>query len=736
MAERNVQQYGFDDVEVVLPGTVANPEARVDPNIFRCTLQNVPQTEDLLKKSRLPLAVTLHPFRDIKNLNIIQTTNIVRCRFCRTYINPYVTLPDHRHWRCNLCSRNNDLPDDFCWDPVAKTFGDPRNRPEIRHATVEFIAPSEYMLRPPQPPLYAFILDVSANAIQSGYLQSFAEQLLINLDHLPGEDRAQVAFVGVDSCLHFFTFNTEKGTMKEMIVDDAEDPFLPTIAGILVPLKKSKELVRTFIKQIPSLFTVGPTSQGNCLGAALNMIHQLIAEVGGRISVFQCSMPTVGAGSLHPRENAAENDNSQNFLPATDFYKSLSLECTGHQIAMDLFTFNTQYADLASLTEIAKFSTGCVYHFPNFNIYNDDFQRKRFEKIFNRYLTRKIGFEAVLRIRTSRGLALSGFNGNFFVRSPDLLAYANCNPDSALAAQVTIEEKLPQVVCFQSALLYTSSKGDRRIRVHTMCLPTTPELLQLYNHFDLKATISFVAKMGAERSMAGTSLADSREAIVNAVVDSLGSYQKALSRGTGLLAPRGGHLRLYPSMALALLKHKAFSSSKSIKVDERIASMMMIRFSPLEQILSDIYPKLYRLNELAIEPSSPGYDSEDTWPRPLPLSFEHIQRDGVYLMEAGNELFLYLGANSDPSFVRNLFGCSYEEIDQNSFEEQDNDISQRVFHFFKHVTALKFYVGPLIIVKEHSPLREVFIRRLVDDRSESSHSYVEFLQHLKREISA
>lgn len=38
------------------------------------------------------------------------------------------------------------VPDDFCWDPVTKTFGDPTARPEIRHATVEFIAPAEYMV--------------------------------------------------------------------------------------------------------------------------------------------------------------------------------------------------------------------------------------------------------------------------------------------------------------------------------------------------------------------------------------------------------------------------------------------------------------------------------------------------------------------------------------------------------------------------------------------------------------
>ena len=38
------------------------------------------------------------------------------------------------------------VPEEFLYDPVTKTWGDPFARPEIRSATVEFIAPSEYMV--------------------------------------------------------------------------------------------------------------------------------------------------------------------------------------------------------------------------------------------------------------------------------------------------------------------------------------------------------------------------------------------------------------------------------------------------------------------------------------------------------------------------------------------------------------------------------------------------------------
>jgi protein transport protein SEC24 len=69
-----------------------------------------------------------------------------------------------------------------------------------------------------------------------------------------------------------------------------------------------------------------------------------------------------------------------------------------------------------------------------------------------------------------RGLAIHTFHGNFFVRSTDLLSLPNVNPDAGFGMQVSIEESLSDVqnVCFQAALLYTSSKGMK-----LLCFPVS-----------------------------------------------------------------------------------------------------------------------------------------------------------------------------------------------------------------------------------------------------------------------
>ncbi|CAG9530556.1 unnamed protein product [Cercopithifilaria johnstoni] len=731
MQERDLMKYGTDDEEIALPPTVCNPDARCNPSIFRCTLSSVPQTQELLKKSRLPFGLTLQPFRDMKNLNIIQTSSIVRCRYCRAYINPYIYLPDSLHWKCNICYRVNDLPDDFNWDPATKSFGEPTHRPEIKNSTVEFIAPSEYMLRPPQPAVYVFVMDISQNAVETGYLYTFTEQLLIALEQLPGDERTMLGFIGVDSAVHFFQFR-EKSSPQQLIVEEYNNIFLPVNYGLLVNLRKNVDVIRLFIQSLPALYESN-SSTSCCLGAALTAAHQLIADIGGRITVLLTMIPDLGPGALKSREDPNQRAASEvpNLCPANDYYKRLALECTGHQIAVDLFLMNSQYSDLSTLADMSKFSTGCVFHFPNYHINHDHLQVKRFQKQLNRYLIRKIGFEAVLRIRCTKGLSLHTFYGNFFVRSTDLLAMANVNPDSAIAAQVQMEENLIGIntACFQAAVLYTSSRGDRRIRIHTLCLPVTKDLSAIFSHFDVKCAISLLSKMAVERTLVGASLTDSREAMVNTVVDVFGAYNSAvsrISRTSSMLSPITS-MRLLPLYVLGMLKHRAFVAGQSVRLDNRVAALLLFRSAPLEVIDLELYPALYKLNHFVENEADP--------PR-LHLSFEHINRDGVYLLDTGSCVYIYISSNVESSIIKRLFDVNtFEKIDDESpFEALDNPFSSRVHNFLRKLSVYRTVFAPVILIREDSPIRSLFSGRLIDDRTESSHSYIEFLSHIRQEM--
>lgn len=711
------------------------------PEVFRSTLTSIPQTQALLNKAKLPLGLLLHPFKDLSQLPVVTSSTIVRCRSCRTYINPFVSFLDQRRWKCNLCFRVNDVPEEFMYNPVSRSYGEPHKRPEVQNATIEFIAPSEYMLRPPQPAAYLFVLDVSHNAVQTGYIDVVCQSLLDNLSSLPGDTRTKIGFITFDSTIHFYNLQEGLSQPQMLIVSDIEEIFLPTPDSLLVNLNECKELVQDLLKSLPQMFSKTMETQSS-LGPALQAAFKLLSPTGGRVSVFQSQLPTLGVGALKSREDPNQRASAkdiQHLSPATDFYKKLALDCSGQQVAVDLFVLSSQYCDLASLGCISRYSAGSVYFYPSYHNEHNPAQTERFQKDLKRYLTRKIGFEAVMRIRCTKGLSIHTFHGNFFVRSTDLLSLPNVNPDAGFAVQMSIEENLVdmQVVSFQAALLYTSSKGERRIRVHTMCLPVVNSLSDVFAGADVQAITGLLASMAVDRSVTA-SLSDARDAMTNAVIDSLSAYRSGVLtiQQPGLLSPCC--LRLFPLYILALLKQRAFRTGTSTRLDDRVFAMCQLKYQPLAYLMLMIHPALYRIDDLSDEGALNINDRTIPQPHILQLSVEKLSREAAFLMDAGSVLYLWVGRNCNPQFLTQVLGvANYSAVPQNMTQlpELDTVESTRTRAFVGWLREQRPFYPTLHIIKDESQLKMNFMQNMVEDRTESALSYYEFLLHVQQQIS-
>ncbi|XP_019941399.2 protein transport protein Sec24A isoform X4 [Paralichthys olivaceus] len=712
-----------------------------NPEVFRSTLTSIPQTQSLLNKAKMPLGLLLHPFKDLTQLPVVTSSTIVRCRSCRTYINPFVSFLDQRRWKCNLCYRVNDVPEEFMYNPVSRSYGEPHKRPEVQNATIEFIAPSEYMLRPPQPAVYLFVLDVSHNAVETGYLNVFCQSLLDNINTLPGDSRTKVGFITFDSTIHFYNLQEGLSQPQMLIVSDIEDIFLPTPDSLLVNLNECKELVQDLLRSLPNLFQKTMETQ-SALGSALQAAFKLLSPTGGRMSVFQTQLPNLGVGALQSREDPNQRASAkdiQHLSPATDFYKKLALDCSGQQVAVDLFLLSAQYCDLASLGCISRYSSGSVYYYPSYHHQHNPAQVECFQKDLKRYLTRKIGFEAVMRIRCTKGLSIHTFHGNFFVRSTDLLSLPNVNPDAGFAVQMSIEENLDdmQAVSFQAALLYTSSKGERRIRVHTLCLPVVNSLSDIFSGADVQAITGLLACMAVDRSVAA-SLSDARDAMTNAAIDSLSSYRQSVLtiQQPGLLAP--ACLRLFPLFVLALLKQKAFRTGTSTRLDDRVFAMCQLKYQPLVYTLLMIHPALYRIDDLTDEGALNINERTIPQPRVQQLSVEKLSRDGAFLMDAGLVIYLWIGRNCHPNFLSQVLGVpSYAAVPENLYmlPELDTAESQRTRAFVGWLRDQRPFFPSLHVIRDESQLKASFMQNMIEDRTESALSYYEFLLHLQQQIS-
>lgn len=81
------------------------------------------------------------------------------------------------------------------------------------------------MLRPPQPAVYLFLLDVSSLAQQSGYLDIACQTIQEQLDNLPGDARTQVGFIAFNSAVHFYNIAENFNQPHEITVLEVDGKY-------------------------------------------------------------------------------------------------------------------------------------------------------------------------------------------------------------------------------------------------------------------------------------------------------------------------------------------------------------------------------------------------------------------------------------------------------------------------------------------------------------------------------
>ena len=461
-----------------------------------------------------------------------------------------------------MCNLTNDVPQAFDWDAAAQKGLDRWQRPDLNHAVVEFVAPQEYMVRPPQPLVYLFLIDVSYASVTSGLLATSARCIRESLDRIPNADRrTRLGFIAVDSSLHYFSIPRDGSEVTDtsmLVVSDLDEPFLPTPGDLLVTLAECRENIEAFLDKLQEMFQ-NTQNGASCMGSALRAGHKLISPVGGKMTVITASLPNVGFGKLDMREDKkilGTGKESSLLQTGNSFYKSFAVECSKQQISIDMFLFSSQYQDVASLSNLPRYTGGQTYFYPGWNAAREE-DAIKFAREFSDYLSAEIGLEAVLRVRATTGLRMSTFYGNFFNRSSDLCAFPAFPRDQSYVVEVAIDESITKpVVCMQTAVLHTTCNGERRIRVMTLALPTTQLLADVYASADQQAITTFFSHKAVERTL-GSGLEAARDALQAKLVELLTTYKKELAGGNmgggGLQFP--ANLRGLPVLFLGLMKN-------------------------------------------------------------------------------------------------------------------------------------------------------------------------------------
>ncbi|KAH7279438.1 hypothetical protein KP509_37G019900 [Ceratopteris richardii] len=724
---------------------VQSSPANCHGRYFQLTCNALPNSQSLAARWHLPLGAVSHPLAEAplnEEVPVIDfgSSGIIRCRRCRTYINPFAVFTDNgRRWKCNLCNLNNEVPSDY-YCPLDQTGRrtDVHERPELSRGSVEFIAPAEYMVRPPMPPVYFFLIDVSFSAIKTGMLQIAVDTIKSCLDKLPGYPRTQIGFLTFDSALHFYSLKSTLTQPQMMVVADLEDPFLPMPDDLLVNLSESKSVVEALLNSLPSMFKDNLNVE-SAVGPALRSVFMIMSQLGGKLLFFQSSLPSLGVGRLKMRGNDQRvygTDNEPSLRnPEDPFYKQMAADFSKMQISVNLYAFGDSYVDLASLGTLSKYTAGQVYFYPSFQ---PNLSGEKFRYELARDLTRETAWEAVLRIRCGKGMRFSKYHGHFMLRSSDLMALPAVDCDKAFAMQLTLDETLltTQNAYFQSAL-YTSSNGERRIRVHTAAAPLVSDLNEMYRAADTGAIMMLMSRIALESSLV-SKLDDVRQqAVQSKLVRAFREYQNLF----GVQHPLTGRLiypeslKLLPLYCLGLYKCLALRGGHTnATLDERLFATFDMMVMSVPRLLSLLYPVMFRLDEHLLHG-----DADIKAIQRLPLTSEKLDARGAFLVNDGVRFIIWLGSVLPVDFSIQLLGI--EAVQSGDFNKAvfdgNNNVSKRFATLLKSLRSRNPAVFQQChFVRQGDQPREGFLVlfNMVEDRPAGLVGYADWMSQLFRQV--
>lgn len=713
-----------------------------NPKYFRLTTSGIPNSQSLASRWHLPLGAVVCPLAKAPEGDEVPVVNfgsagIVRCRRCRTYINPYVTFTDGgRKWRCNMCALLNDVAGDYFahLDATGRRI-DTDQRPELTNGSVEFVAPTEYMVRPPMPPLYFFLIDVSVSAVRSGMLEVVAQTIKSCLDDLPGFPRTQIGFITFDSTIHFYNMKSTLTQPQMMVVSDVDDIFVPLPDDLLVNLSESRTVAESFLDSLPSMFQ-DTMNVESAFGPALKAAFMVMSQLGGKLLIFQNSLPSIGVGRLRLRGDDPRvygTDKEHSLRVAEDpFYKQMAADFTKYQIGVNVYAFSDKYTDIASLGTLSKYTGGQVYYYPGFQ---STTQKDKLRHELDRDLTRETAWEAVMRIRCGKGVRFSSYHGNFMLRSTDLLALPAVDCDKAFAMQLSLEETLltTQTVYFQVALLYTASCGERRIRVHTAAAPVVSDLGEMYRQADTGAIVSLLGRLAIEKTLS-SKLEDARNYLQMRIVKSLREYRNLYAvqhRLAGrMIYPES--LKYLPLYGLALCKSAPLRGGYAdVLLDERCAAGSTMMTLPVKSLLKLLYPSLIRADEFLLKAS---FDLKDV-ERRLPLTAESLDPRGLYVFDDGFRFVIWSGRMLSPDIARSLNIAS--DLSEVKLSESDSEMSRRLTRLLDRLRGSDpAYYQLCHLVRQGEQPREGYylLANLIEDQTGGMSGYVDWIMQIHRQV--
>ncbi|EJW80731.1 hypothetical protein WUBG_08360, partial [Wuchereria bancrofti] len=285
----------------------------------------------------------------------------------------------------------------------------------------------------------------------------------------------------------------------------------------------------------------------------------------------------------------------------------------------------------------------------------------------------------------------------------------------------------------QTAVLFTSCSGQRRLRIHNLALAVSSDYNQLYRVADLDCLTSFLFKQ-AEYFLRDKSPKEVREAVNARCAQMLATYREKCSEQAPLgqlILPEC--LKLLPLFANCILKNDALSGSNDMTVDDRAYLMHLIPSLRTEDALTLLYPTVFPVSDLMLEQQT----AEITLPICIRASYDNLSPEKAYIIFNGIMMFLWIGLKVPQDWMQDVFNSNsvaHLIVENHTVPERDNARSRALRYVISRVNLNRLRHMKLFLIRQQDALEAWMKKFLVEDRTSSMPSYVDYLCNIHREI--
>merc|ERR1711966_227123 len=212
------------------------------------------------------------------------------------------------------------------------------------------------------------------------------------------------------------------------------------------------------------------------------------------------------------------------------------------------------------------------------------------------------------------------------------------------------------------------------------------------------------------------------------------------------MKPIPENLTSFPLYVLALVKNVAFRGGTDIHPDERVHAMQRLAGMGVTESINFVCPRMFSLHDMDPGVGLPSNADSDevaghdniTLPRSVNLTVDSLTSNGIFLLDNGLDMFLWVGRSSDPAILNSLFGTnSLEGVNMSEIKLQTsgNDFASRlhgVVSALREDDTPQDLVAKVTIVGEGDHgLESRFFWHLIEDSASfqgGTFSYDDFMQ--------